>query len=174
MRRRVSWSMPSGGSSRARDPGWGARLAVVVLAAIAAWMILPSSPALADGGEEEDLTASMLVERAIEIIRAQPELTAEAGHMISDAIADDETEGVDMDLVRQAQAALEAGDLSKTELLLEQAVGTGATPLTSPPPIPAHIREIGSSPVGGAQAVVLLAAALVVAVAGATVVRRFR
>lgn len=174
MRRHGSSSMPSGGSSRARDAGSSARVAIVVLAAIAAWMILPSSPALADGGEEEDLTAATLVERAIEIIRAQPELTAEAGHMISDALADDETEGVDLDVVRQAQAALEAGDLSKTELLLEQAVGTGATPLVSPAPVPAHIREIDSSPVGGTQAVLLLGAALVVAVAGATVVRRFR
>lgn len=174
MRRRVSSSTPSGGSSRARDPGRVARLAVVVLAAIAAWMLLPSSPALADGGEGEDLTASQLVERAIEIVRGQPELTAEAGQMISEAIADDETSGVDIDLVRQAQTALEAGDLSKTELLLEQAVETGSAPLTSPPPIPAHIRAIDRSPVGGAQGVVLVAAALVVAAAGTTLVRRFR
>ena len=40
-----------------------------------------------------------------------------------DAIESEDTDGVDLAKVKEAQKAFEDGDLTQTELLLEQAVG---------------------------------------------------
>ena len=57
------------------------------------------------------------------ILRTQPEQQDLAADRINDALEAEDHEGVDLDRVKQAQAAFEAGDMEKTEVLLEQALG---------------------------------------------------
>ena len=103
--------------------------------ALAALLIAPAA-AVADGGNE-DLTAKTLIEQAIGLLRSQPDRLELIEDKIADAIEDDETEGVDLALVRQALEEFEAGRLHEAQDLLEQSIG--AAPhrvVTSPNPEP--------------------------------------
>lgn len=160
-------------------------LASSLVAAFAlAIALVPASAAMAHEGEEE-VPAITLVQQAIAIIRSQPELMDEIEDKIGDAIESEDTDGVDIARVKEAQAAFEEGDMTQTELLLERAVGTcpgqpvvnpqgirSPEPITSPCPAPAHLTALDRVPVGGTDRVVLLALAALAIVLGLFLVRR--
>jgi len=136
--------------------------------ATAALMLTPAGTAVADGGGE-DFTATDFVEQAIGLLRGQPDMTDLIEDRITDALEDDETDGVDLELVSQAQESFEAGDLDATRELLERSIGGEDSPIL-------HEPEVG----GGLEApegttgVVLIGVAVVLAGAGAVIVRRVR
>lgn len=142
----------------------------LMLAALAAavLVLVPTSLAMADGGEE-DFTARDFIEQAIGLLRGQPDMTDLIEDRITDALEDDELEGVDLELVEQSQQAFDAGDLDATRELLERSIGEEDSPIL-------HEPEVG----GGLQAPegtagpVLIGFAVVLVGAGAVVVRRMR
>ena len=159
-------------------------MAVSVIVPVLVW----STPALGHEGEE-DIPAKTLVEKAIAIIATQPEQMDAIEDKIADAIEAEDVDGVDVDLLEQAEAAFEDGDMDATLLLLERSVGAhpGAvvidpnggvrTPAPPPPPLQSpntHLRAITAAGLPGADGAILLALAGVLAVAGAVIVRRFR
>ena len=131
-------------------------------------------------GAEADIPAKTLVEQGIAIIRTQPDQMDAIADKIKDALDSKDPTGVDLALVGQAQTAFEAGDLSQTELLLEQAIGlTPGSPVISPNEQPRqqpssiassepanHLQALAGSPLGGTAEVVLLAGAGVLALVG--------
>ncbi|MGQ0670000.1 MAG: hypothetical protein ACT4PO_10065 [Actinomycetota bacterium] len=157
--------------------------AIVVLAVV----VVPAAAALAHEGEEE-VPAKTMIDQAIALIRSQPDQTDAIEDKIKDALEAEDAEGVDLDLVREAQSAFESGDLARTELLLEQAIGARPgepvvspnpgprtpPPSTSAPPPPEHLRSLDQNRLGGVQAAVLLGVAGVLALAGLGIVRKFR
>ena len=157
-----------------------ATLAVVVFAA----------PALAHEGEKST-PARTLAQIAVAIIRTQPDQIDAAADKINDAIEAEDHTGLDVALVEQAQQALRAGDMAKTELLLEQALGAcPGQPVTNPNPkgirggLPARITAcpapqahelgLGRRPTRGAARVSLLAVGAVLVAGGLVLSRRIR
>ena len=158
----------------------------IQVATLAALLLGSARPALAHEGEE-NVPASTSVQEAIAIIRSQPELTDDIADKVGDALESEDQSGVDVDLVRQAQDALDANDLPRAELLLEQAIGAcpGATvsspgsirspqPITTPCPKPAHLSTLASAPIGGAAEPVLLTIAALMMAGGVLLARRIR
>src|SRR6266567_4643771 len=98
----------------------------------------------------------------------------------------EEHEGVDLDRVKQAKETLEAGDMVKTELLLEQALGAcPGAPVDNPTgvraklpqtpcPTPAHELALGRVPLQGTTRPVLLAIGAVLALGGLVLAWRIR
>lgn|SRR5574341_2124488 len=156
----------------------GLAVAWVAVAALAA-------PAQAHEGEEE-VPARTQVQVAVAILRTQPEQVDLAADRIKDALEAKDHEGVDLGRVEQAKATLEAGDMSKTELLLEQALGAcPGEPVLSPSgvraplpakpcPTPAHELALGRVRPHGATGATLLAIGAVLALGGLAMVRRIR
>ena len=101
------------------------------------FLVVAASPAA--GHEDEKATkASTLVRQAIALIVNTPDDTMAIEDKINDAVESDDPEGVEIDLVRQAKDALDAGDIHRVRALLEVAIG--AQPhLTSA--LPLEIRE---------------------------------
>jgi hypothetical protein len=153
----------------------GAWLAVAVFAA----------PALAHEGEEE-VPARTQVQTAVAILRTQPEQMDLAADRINDATEAEDKEGVDIDRVEQAKSTLEAGDLAKTELLLEQALGAcPGEPVVSPTgvraklpqtpcPTPAHELVLGRVPIQGTTKPVLVTIGAVLVLGGLVLTRSIR
>lgn len=143
---------------------------VVLAVVIGLLVVIPAGPAMAHGDEEGDVTAKELVEQAIAILQSQPDEMGPIDERLAGALEDDEVEGVDLDLVRQAQASFDAGDVAKTLGLLARAIGV---PPESVVP-PAHDRQVGGgfqAPKGTAgPALIGIAAAL--ALIGGIVVRK--
>lgn len=161
---------------------WFARSLAVVGAL--ALVLAPTSNAWAHEGEE-NVPAIESVQQAIALIRSQPELMDLTGDKIGDAIDSADADGVDIAKVQEAQKAFEDGDLTQTELLLEQAIGTcpgqpvvnpqgirTPEPITSPCPAPAHLTALDRVPVAGTDRVVLVGLAALAIVAGLFLVRR--
>lgn len=139
--------------------------AIVMAALVGLLVLVPAGAALAHEGEEEDLTAKDLVQQAIGILEEQPGMTGEVEDKISEALADDETEGVDLGIVEQAKQALEAGRVSETLDLLARSIGT----------------QVGQPTVGGGLEApkgtagpILIAAAAGLIVVGGIVARKVR
>lgn len=71
-------------------------------------------------------------EAKVEVLQAIAYLVNTPGAMdaiedkVVDAQAAEDTSGVDLALVRRAQAALEDGDMARTRVLLQQSIGAGA------------------------------------------------
>lgn len=163
------------------------RLAMAVLLAVP--VLVWSVPARAHEGEE-DVPAKEFVDEAIALIATQPEQMDAIEDEIADALESEDLKGVDVELLEQAQAAFEDGDMDATLLLLERSVGARpgeavidpnagvGTPAPPPPPslesANTHLRAIAGVEPPGADTWVLLALAGAFAVAGAVVVRRFR
>jgi len=165
---------------------WGRRRFARSVVAVAAITLAlgPTSAALAHEGEEE-IPALELTQQAIAIIRSQPELMDEIEDRIGDALESEDTDGVDLAKVEQAQEAFEDGDLEQTELLLEQAIGScpgqpvvepegirTPAPISSPCPAPERLTALDRIPVGGPARPVLLGLAAVAIVGGLFLVRR--
>lgn len=166
--------------SRAQQLGLLGGLVGAFLAAAAV-----TAPALAHEGEE-DIPARAQVQTAVAILRTQPEQLDLAADRINDATEAEDRDGVDIDRVEQAQKTLEAGDMAKTELLLEQALGgcpgepvanptkIRATLPQTPCPTPAHELALGRIPIGGAAKPALVAIGAALMLGGLVLVRSIR
>jgi hypothetical protein len=109
-----------------------------------------------------------------------------AADRINDATEAEDKDGVDIDRVEQAKKTLEAGDMAKTELLLEQALGgCPGEPVVNPSqvraklpqkpcPTPAHELALGRVPIGGAAKPALITIGAVLVVGGLVLVRSIR
>ncbi|SRR6266487_2466165 len=153
-----------------------------------AWLAIATLAAPASAHEgEKNTPAGTLVQTAIAILRTQPDQMDAAADKINDALEAEGHEGVDIDRVKQAQAALQAGDLAKTELLLEQALGAcPGQPVTNPTsiraklpqtpcPTPApHELALGRVRPHGATRASLLAVGAVLILGGLALTRRTR
>jgi hypothetical protein len=145
-----------------------------------------ASPALAHEGEEA-VPARTQVQVAVAVLRTQPEQVDLAADRINDATEAKDKEGVDVDKIEQAKETLEAGDMARTELLLEQALGScpgqpveaptrirGELPLKACPPPAAHELALGRQrPQGGTRVSLLTIGALLV-LGGLVLTRRVR
>jgi hypothetical protein len=154
---------------------------------VLAWLAIAAfaAPAWAHEGEEK-VPARTQVAVADAILRTQPEQMDLAADRINDALEAEDHEGVDLDRVKQAKDTLEAGDMAKTELLLEQALGAcPGQPVTNPAtvraklpqtpcPTPAHELALGRVPVHGTAKPVLLAIGAVLALGGLVMAWRIR
>src|SRR5262245_11063143 len=154
---------------------------------VLAWLGVAAlaAPAVAHEGEK-GIPARELVQIAVAVIRTQPEQMDLAADKIKDALEAADKDGVDLARVQQAQAALEAGDMPRTELLLEQALGAcPGEPVTnpagvraklpqSPCPTPAHERALGPVPVRGTAKPALLTSGAVLALGGLVLAWRIR
>lgn len=95
--------------------------------AIVLMVLVPSAAALADGGDE-DFTAADFVEQAIGLLQGQPEMRDLIADRISDALEDDEVEGVDLKLVAEAQMAFQQNETRQTLELLARSIGVKVGP----------------------------------------------
>jgi hypothetical protein len=98
-------------------------------------------------GDGETTKAGELVRQAIALIVNTPRDTMAIEDKITDALDSPDTEGVNLDLVKQAKDAFDAGDLHQVRALLE--VSIGAQPHLSD----TDVRPIGetASPATGAD-----------------------
>jgi hypothetical protein len=121
---------------RSRGPRLLSALAVAWLAVAAL-----ATPAAAHE-DEQSVPALTQVQVAVTILRTQPKLVDLAADRINDATEAEDKDGVDIDRVEQAKSALEAGDMAKTELLLEQALGAcPGQPVTNPAGVRAKLPQ---------------------------------
>jgi hypothetical protein len=143
-----------------------------------------AAPALGHEGEKE-VPARTLADEAIAIIRSQPEQMDAIEDKVNDATESEDAEGVDKPLLEKAKTALEGGDLSQTELLLEEAIGTcPGQPVTEPAgvrqplklsapcPAPAHLVALGRQPITGVAKPLLLGLGAVLLLGGLLLARR--
>lgn len=153
----------------------------------------PTSVALAHEGEE-DVPAITNVQEAIAILAEHPgvfppaEVAEHAMDKVGDALESNDTRGVLLDLVTQAQDALDAGEPGDALTLLERSIGAcpGAPviepqdaprtppPLSSPCPSLAHIQALNRSPIGGTAEPVLIAVGAILILGGLGLARRIR
>lgn len=163
------------------------RLAAAVL--ILAWPALLTAPVAAHEGEEE-IPAAELVEQAIALIRGQPDQIEAIADKIHDALEAEDADGVDLELVEQADAAFEAGDLHEAQDLLERAIGAAphevvvspndepGEPAPSPevaePPPVLHETSLGRGEQDIRGGPILIGVAVLLAGLGFAIVRRYR
>jgi hypothetical protein len=115
--------------------------AVVTTAAIAV-LALSARPAAADEPGESD-EARVLVLQAIALIVNTPDEMHEIEERVEHAMEASHKEGVDLERVEQAMAALEDGDLQGTRELLQTAIGAG--PFVGPG-VPEPVGETSGEP----------------------------
>jgi len=168
--------------------------AAVSFSAVVAMTLFLASPALAHE-EEKGVPAITDVQEAIAILAEHigsfplAEVLDHAMDKVHDATESNDTRGVRIDLVKQADTALEAGRTAEALTLLERSIGVcpGAPviepenaprtppPLSSPCPSPAsHLLALNRSPVGGAKEPVLIAVGAVLILAGLGLAWRIR
>jgi hypothetical protein len=154
---------------------------------VLAWLAIAvfAAPAWAHEGEEK-VPARTQVVVADAILRTQPEQMELAADRINDALEAEDHRGVDLGRVKQAKETLEAGDMARTELLLEQALGAcPGQPVTNPAgvraklpqtpcPTPAHELALGRVPLHGTTRPVLLTVGAVLALGGLVLAWRIR
>lgn len=171
--------------ARAVQPAKLVSVAMLFTLVSAFAVVLPASTALAHGGEEG--TARELVLTAIAIIQTQPGEHGAIEDKIHDATDSKDTAGVDLGLVRQADRAFEAGNVRRTQVLLQQSVGAcPGPPILNVPaatrfpggsalcPASASLEELKGSAVGGAEGVLLAIAAVALVGSGAVLAVRIR
>ena len=158
-------------------------LGSLVIAGLAVGVL--AGPVWAHEGEE-GVPARTQVLVADAILRTQPEQVELAADRIGDALEAEDHEGVDLGRVERARAALEAGDLTGTQLLLEQALGAcPGQPVVNPAgvrarlpqtpcPTPAHELALGRVPVRGTTKPVLLGVGAALALGGLALSWRIR
>ena len=166
-------------------------LAVMVLGG---WLLVCLAPAASAHMGEANVPAFTDIQEAIAILAAHPgsfpqaEILDHAMDKVHDALDSNDTNGVDVGLVKQASDALDGKDLNGALLLLERSIGAcpgapvlNATspplspqPLSSPCPNPRSLRGLPRSAVGGTQEPVLLVLAGVMILGGLALVRRVR
>ncbi len=177
-----------------RRPGVHAFIgASLTVASLVTLTLFIATPVLAHEGEEA-VPAITDVQEAIAILAEHPgefpasEVVDHAMDKVKDAQASEVTRGVNLDLVAEAQTALEGEDVDRTLTLLERSIGAcpGApviepenaprTPpaLISPCPSVPHLQALNRSPVGGTKAPILITLGAVLILAGLGLVRRVR
>ena len=114
----------------------------VVACGVLATIVVAAAPASAPE-DEKSTQASVLVRQAIALIVNVPDDTMSIEDKINDAIASDDHDGVDVDLVSRAKDALDAGDLHRVRALLEVSIGA-APHLTSA--LPGDVRVSPQAP----------------------------
>jgi hypothetical protein len=160
-------------------------VAVVPLVALA-FIVGVASTAFAHEGEK-NVPGVTLVQEAIAIARSQPELMDSVADKIKDTLDANNQANVNIDLVRQAQAALDSGNMAQVELLLEQSIGAcpgqpviapgglrSPQPITSPCPKVSHLTALNRVPVRGTARPVLLSLAVMAIAGGLLLARRVR
>jgi hypothetical protein len=158
------------------------------LIALLGLTLLLAIPAYAHEGEAS-VPALTDVQEAVAILASQPGLMDNAMDKVGDALESGDTRGVRLDLVKQAQAALDANQIDQALTLLERSIGAcpGAPviepqnaprtppPLSSPCPSPAsHLLALDRSPLRGAKEPVLIAVGAVLILGGLGLARRIR
>ena len=126
--RKVRWSESE--KSRARKRRRQHRVfATAVLAAVASLVV--TQPAWADGGSPED-EGYVMVQQAISYLVNEPGPTgtAEALDRVGNALAADDQDGVDILLLEQAQADLEAGKPDDARPLLQDSISEAVASLS--------------------------------------------
>jgi len=123
-------------------------LTVLIVSAL----LLLAIPQLARA-HDENAPAKKLVQAAIALIRNQPEQLDEIKDAVKDSLEAKDTTGVDLDLVRKGEAAIDAGDLATAELELELAIGAApgrvvATPNAEPGEVASPGPELFPHPIG--------------------------
>ena len=98
---------------------------VLVFPLLAAWALMSAGPAWAHG-DEKGIPAMDSFATAMSLLQVQPDMTEMIADKIGDGLESDDTEGVDLEIAKQAQAAFEAGDGAQALALLSRA--TGMTP----------------------------------------------
>lgn len=157
------------------------------LTALVFLAVAVAPPALAHE-EEKGVPAITDVQEAIAILASQPEVMDAALDKVKDAQESEVPLGVNLDLVAEAQTALEGEDVDRALTLLERSIGAcpGApviepenaprTPptLTSPCPSVPHLQALNRSPVGGAKEPILIAVGAALILAGLGLAKRIR
>ena len=80
-------------------------------------------PSIAAAHEGEDEPAKSLIQEAIALLRGQPDQRDAIMDKMHDALEAEDAEGVDLELVEQADAAFEDGRIHESWDLLEEAIG---------------------------------------------------
>jgi len=132
-------------------------------------------------------SAKTKVEQAIALIREQPDKMDAIMDHVKDSLEAEDKSGVNLDLVKQARDALDANDMDRALVLLEESVGAcpaeqappqaGAwTPPASTKPctVPVHITALPSTPVGGTEEGVIVALGALAILGGGLLAWRFR
>jgi hypothetical protein len=116
----------------------------VLLAATATAVLTVVPAAVADAnGDDDSAEARVLVLQAIALIVNQPDDEHEIEERLEHAHEATHQEGVDLDLVEEAAAALHDGDHEGARELLQTSIGAG--PFVSPG-VPEPIREAHGEP----------------------------
>lgn len=97
-----------------------------------------------EGGGGEEGSARSLVQQAVVLLEAQPEMGELIADKIHDALDASDTQGVDLALVEQADEAYDAGNVEETIVLLDRAIGE------TPPKDFAYLADVRALP-GSAQ-----------------------
>ena len=160
------------------------KVPILALLVATACVVLLTGTAWAHEGEEE-VPAMDSFATAMALLQVQPDMTDMIGDKIGDGLESNDSEGVDLDLARQAQKAFEAGNDPEALDLLAQA--TGLTPAealasqtdeaTRPSEVPIADQLATSGSVGrpGATATALLAFGALIAIGlGVFLARRTR
>lgn len=142
-----------GGARRTIRSARAAFAVIVSFAATVAFAI----PASAHTGEATT-KASLLVRQAIALIVNTPRNEMAIEDKIKDALDSNDTAGVTLDLVAQAQKTLASGDLHATRTLLERSIGArphlspampvaiGSTPAAQPATMPGTVIDTPNGP----------------------------
>jgi hypothetical protein len=154
------------------------RLAAVVAALALALTFVPGTAAWAHGPEDTE-RAYDLVRQAIALIVSTPDDMDGIADKVNDAMEADDASGVQITLVKQAEQAMEAGDLHQTRALLEKSIGarvhTDASepvPIGQPAPVGADTGTVAAvDPLPGRDGVagsdwIMLALSLLVGLGG--------
>ena len=100
--------------------------------AVSAFATVLLSTAVLAHEDEKVASAKTKVEQAIALIREEPDEMNAIMDYVKDSLEAEDTSGVNLDLVKQAGAALDANDMDRAEVLLEESVG--ACPAEQAPP----------------------------------------
>lgn len=159
---------------------------VIALAASLLATVLFATAVLAHEGEKVG-SAKTKVEQAIALIREAPDQMDAIMDHVGDALMADDTSGVNLDLVKQAKAALDANDLDRAEVLLEESVGACPAEQAAPPAgawtppastkpctVPPHIKTLASTPLGGTEEGVIVALGALAILGGGLLAWRLR
>ena len=127
------------------------RVLIRLVAAAAALALAVGVPAAARADEPgESGQARVLVLQAIALIVNTPDDAMVIDERIGDALEATDTEGVDLDLVRQAVDAVAGGNVRGARQLLQSAIGAGPVAGSA---VPQPIRESSGKPGAPAYAV---------------------
>jgi hypothetical protein len=92
--------------------------------AVLSLLVGAAAPASAHGDDESD-QSRVLVQQAIALIVNTPDDAMGIEDKVNDALKASDTMGADLDMVKQAMDALDAGDMMNTRTLLQTAIGAG-------------------------------------------------